>query len=152
MGSRLVTDAAVLAHLADREAIRDLVHAYALAVDHREWEKVRACFTPDAACDFSWFRGDLDTVLGHIERGLAQFETTMHLLGTHLATVTGDVATAETYAVCHHRLRPTAGGAADRIVGMRYLDSLVRTSDGWRIRRRDVTVDWQRLDPVVSPP
>jgi hypothetical protein len=86
-------------------------------------------------------------VLGHIERGLAQFETTMHLLGTHLADVAGDTATAETYAVCHHRLR-REGGLADRVVGMRYLDVLVRTPAGWRIRRRDVTVDWQRLDPV----
>ena len=142
-------DREALAYLADREAIRDLVHRYAVGVDRRDWATVRACFTADAACDYAWFRGDLDTVLGHIERGLAQFQTTMHLLGTHLAEVTGDAASAETYAVCHHRLaRPQ--GLADRIVGMRYLDGLVRTALGWRIARRDVVVAWQRLDPVPA--
>ena len=142
-------DRATLAYLADREAIRDLVQGYAVAVDRKDWTRVRACFTPDAVCDYAWFKGDLDTVLGHIERGLAQFQTTMHLLGNHLAQVTGDTATAETYAVCHHRLQ-TPTGPADRIVGMRYLDGLVRTPEGWRIRRRDIVVDWQRLDPVLA--
>ena len=142
-------DGATLAYLADREAIRALVQGYAVAVDRKDWARVRACFTADAVCDYAWFRGDLDTVLAHIERGLAQFQTTMHLLGNHLAEIAGDTATAETYAVCHHRLQ-APNGLADRIVGMRYLDGLVRTPDGWRVRRRDVVVDWQRLDPVAT--
>jgi len=143
-------DAALARWLADRAAIRDVVMAYATAIDRRDWPGVRACFTADAACDYAWFRGDLDTVLAAIERGVSQFESTMHLLGNHLAEIAGDTATAETYALCHHRLR-TADGTTDRSVGMRYLDGLVRTPAGWRIRRRDVVVDWQRVDPVTAP-
>jgi hypothetical protein len=30
---------------------------------------------------------------------------------------------------------------------MRYLDELVRTTDGWRIRRRHATVEWQQAEP-----
>lgn len=145
-----VDDAATLRWVADRHAIQALVHAYAAAVDRKDWDRARACFTPDAACDYAWFRGDLDAVLGEIARGLAQFETTMHLIGTHLAELTGDAASAETYAVCHHRQRRD-GALVDRIVGLRYLDALVRTAEGWRITRRDVVVDWQRLDPVPAP-
>jgi len=145
-----VSDAALLAALGDREAIRTLVHAYAVAVDRKDWTRVRDCFTTDATCDYAWFRGDLASVLEGIAQGLAQFETTQHQLGTHLAEVSGDTARAETYAVCHHRLR-RPDGLADRIVGMRYLDALVRTPAGWRIARRDVVVDWERLDPVVAP-
>jgi ketosteroid isomerase-like protein len=146
-----VSDDATLARwLADRAAIRDVVHAYATAVDRKDWAAVRACFTPDATCDYMWFSGDLATVLERIEQGLAPFVSTMHLVGNHLADVTGDAATAETYTLCHHRHR-TADGFADRIVGLRYVDALVRTADGWRIRRRDVAVDWQRLDPVTAP-
>ena len=146
-----MTDEAALARwVADRSAIRDLVTRYAVAVDRKDWAAVRACFTADAACDYAWFKGDLPTVLGLIERGLARFESTMHLVGNHLAEIAGDTATAETYALCHHRLR-TPDGAVDRMVGLRYLDGLVRTADGWRIRRRDVTVDWERADPVAAP-
>ncbi len=143
-------DATLLCRLADRSAIRDLVHAYAAAVDRKDWARVRECFTPDATCDYTWFAGDVETVVGHIERGLAPFVGTMHLVGNHLAEVTGDDATAETYTLCHHRHR-TADGFADRVVGLRYVDTLVRTGDGWRIRRREVAVDWQRIDPVATP-
>ena len=142
-------DTALLRGVADRAAIRDLVTRYAVAVDTTDWPAVRACFTPDAECDYSWFKGDLDTVLGAIERGLARFESTTHLVGNHLAEVDGDDATAETYTLCHHRFR-TTDGAIDRVAALRYLDALVRTPDGWRIRRRDVVVTFERTDPVAS--
>jgi ketosteroid isomerase-like protein len=142
-------DAALARWVADRAAIRDLVTRYAVAVDAKDWPAVRACFTPDATCDDSWFEGDLDTVVGAIERGLARFESTTHLVGNHLAAVDGDHATAETYTLCHHRFR-TADGAIDRIAALRYLDALVRTPEGWRIRRRDVVVTFERADPVAS--
>lgn len=143
-------DAALVAWLADRAAIRDVMHRYAAAVDGKDWDRVRACFTPDATCDYMWFSGDLTTILGHIERGLAPLVSTTHLVGNHLAEIDGDTATAETYTLCHHRHR-TADGFADRVVGLRYVDALVRTADGWRVRRRDVAVDWQRIDPVTAP-
>ena len=68
------------------------VTRYAVAVDAKDWPAVRGCFTPDAECDYAWFKGDLDTVLDAIERGLARFESTTHLVGNHLAEVDGDVS------------------------------------------------------------
>lgn len=143
-------EAALVRRLADRAAIRDLVTEYAAAVDRKDWARVRSCFTDDATCDYAWFAGDLAAVLARIEEGLARFETTMHLVGNHLAEVGEDAASAETYAVCHHRLR-TGTARVDRTVGLRYLDGLVRTTGGWRIRRRDVVVVWERTDPVATP-
>ena len=35
------------------EEIRDLVHRYALAIDSRDWEGYRACFTDAIELDFS---------------------------------------------------------------------------------------------------
>ena len=138
-------DAALTRWVADRTAIRDLVTRYAVAVDAKDWPAVRACFTADAACDYFWFKGDLDTVLGAIERGLARFESTTHLVGNHLAEVDGDDATAETYTLCHHRFR-TNETAIDRIAALRYLDALVRTPDGWRSRELVEELAWDRKD------
>jgi ketosteroid isomerase-like protein len=142
-------DAALGRWVADRMEIRDLVTRYAVAVDRKDWAAVRACFTDDATCDYAWFQGDVTTVLELIERGLSRFESTMHLVGNHLAEVDGDAASAETYTLCHHRFRAPEG-AIDRIAALRYLDGLVRTPQGWRIRRRDVAVDWERADPVEA--
>jgi ketosteroid isomerase-like protein len=136
-------DTARLAMLLDRHAIRDLVTRYACAVDRRDFDAVAACFTPDAETDYTYFRGPIAVVLEKIRAGVNGFAMTMHVLGNHLAEVRGDEATSETYAVCYHR-RPGVPDGAQLVVAMRYLDELVRTTDGWRIRRRHATVEWQQ--------
>ena len=135
-----------LAYLSDRQAIHDLVTRYACAVDRRDFEAVAACFTPDADTDYSYFKGPIREVLEKIRAGVNGFAMTMHVLGNHLATVHGDAATSETYAVCYHR-RPGVPDGAQLVVAMRYLDDLVRTPEGWRIRRRHATGDWQQSEP-----
>ena len=136
-----------LAELADRQAIRDLVTRYACAVDRRDFETVAGCFTPDAETDYTYFAGPISQVLEKIRAGVSGFAMTMHVLGNHLAEVRGDTATSETYAVCYHR-RPGVPDGAQLVVAMRYLDDLVRTSAGWRIRHRHATVEWQQLEPA----
>jgi ketosteroid isomerase-like protein len=135
-----------LAYLGDRQAIRDLVTRYACAVDRRDFDAVGACFTPDAETDYTYFKGPIGEVLEKIRAGVGGFAMTMHVLGNHLAEVHGDSATSETYAVCYHR-RPGVPDGAQLVVAMRYLDDLVRTPEGWRIRRRRATVEWQQNEP-----
>jgi ketosteroid isomerase-like protein len=139
-----VSDA--LAELVDRQAIRDLVTRYACAVDRRDFDTVAACFTDDAETDYTFFAGPITEVLQKIRAGVSGFAMTMHVLGNHLAELRGNSATSETYAVCYHR-RPGVPDGAQLVVAMRYLDDLVRTSSGWRIRRRRATVEWQQLEP-----
>jgi ketosteroid isomerase-like protein len=132
--------------LVDRQAIRDLVTRYACAVDRRDFDAVAACFTPDAEADYTYFKGPIGVVLEKIRAGVGGFAMTMHVVGNHLAEVHGDEAASETYAICHHR-RPGASDGVDLVVAMRYLDELVRTTEGWRIRRRRATVEWQHREP-----
>jgi ketosteroid isomerase-like protein len=139
-------EAPTLALLLDRQAIRDLVTRYACAVDRRDFETVAACFTPDAETDYTFFKGPIAEVLEKIRAGVGGFAMTMHVLGNHLAEVRGDTATSETYAVCYHR-RPGVADGAQLVVAMRYLDDLVRTPAGWRIKRRHATVEWQQSGP-----
>lgn len=129
------------AELVDREEIRALVVRYAHAVDHRAWEEVAACFTPDATADYAWFSGPLAELLPKIRAGLEGFDATMHFVGNHLAELRGDEASAETYALCVHR-GVRSGTVREVTVALRYLDRLARTAAGWRIARRDVAVDF----------
>ena len=135
-----------LAYLGDRQAIRDLVTRYACAIDRRDFDAVGACFTPDAETDYTYFKGPIGEVLEKIRAGVGGFAMTMHVLGNHLAEVHGDAATSETYAVCYHRRAGVPDGA-QLVVAMRYLDDLVRTPEGWRIRQRRATVEWQQREP-----
>ncbi|HLK11283.1 MAG TPA: nuclear transport factor 2 family protein [Candidatus Binatia bacterium] len=137
---------AELRFLLDRAAIHDLLVAYARAVDGRDWEGVAACFTPDAECDYHFFRGTTAEVVALIRDGLGRFESTMHFLGNQWIALDGDRAQVETYAIAYHR---RAG--RDLTVAMRYHDGVVRRGDGWRIARRRLEVVWQR-DDAVGPP
>jgi ketosteroid isomerase-like protein len=139
-------DAQVLAQLADRDAIRDVVHAYARAVDAKDLAGVAACFTADCAYEGSLGRGTIAEALATLRTAMERYTVTMHFLGTHAATVDGDAARAETYAVAHHVRRD--GGRL--VVGVRYQDRLVRTPDGWRIAARAVRTDWRSEDRSVS--
>src|SRR5262249_43230044 len=94
---------ALVARLADRAAIQDLLTTYFLAIDRRDWDGVRACFTETAQLDYVAFRGDTAHAVSCIERGLARFEATMHFGGNVLIALDGDRATSDCYAVCYHR-------------------------------------------------
>jgi ketosteroid isomerase-like protein len=144
----MAADSSSLALLLDRQAIRDLVTRYACAVDRRDFDGVAACFTPDADTDYTYFKGPIAEVLEKIRAGVGGFAMTMHVLGNHLAEVHGDEASSETYAVCYHR-RPGVADGAQLVVAMRYLDHLVRTPGGWRIKRRHATVEWQQSGPPL---
>lgn len=133
-----------VALLADRVAIHDVVLRYAQGVDRRDWEQVAACFAPEAECDYGdFFRGRVDGLVAALAATLPRFDWTLHVLGNHYVTLDGDTAQTETYAVCHHR-----HGDESVEVGMRYLDTLVRTPDGWRIAARRAPFVWQRRAPL----
>jgi hypothetical protein len=138
--------------LVDRAAIQDLVTRYFLACDRRDFDTVTACFTDDAELDYGVFAGDRTHVVDCISRGLSFFLHTMHFGGNILVELDGaDAARCESYAVCYHRVA-SGDGFVDRVCALHYRDALVRRDGAWRIRRRDVTFVWERLDPVTLPP
>jgi hypothetical protein len=142
---------ALVQRLADRAAIHDLVIGYFLAIDRRDWDAVRACFADDADLDYAVFRGDPAHAIACMQRGLTQFEQTMHFGGNVVAHVEGDAARAECYAVCYHRLQ-VEGVPHDRTSALHYRDALVRTAAGWRIAERRVRFVWERFERSSEPP
>jgi 3-phenylpropionate/cinnamic acid dioxygenase small subunit len=138
-----VSDAAI----ADRLAISDVLIRYATALDTRNWDLFRTCFTDDCVCDYD--------PVGPRE-GYADFEAlargyveplaaTQHLVTNHVIEISGDTATARSYA---HAMHVSATGAQFVIAGA-YEDELVRTSDGWRIRHRKFPISWWSGDPAA---
>ncbi|MGH7894780.1 MAG: nuclear transport factor 2 family protein [Candidatus Binatia bacterium] len=133
--------------LLDALAVRDVVQTYALGVDRRDLGLVARCFTPDCEYRGSLGHGTIATALASLRAALPRYERTMHFMGTQRVAVDGDGAHAETCCVAYH-VRPDGRHFT---VGVRYLDDLARTPDGWRIRRRVVQTDWTREDGPTSP-
>jgi ketosteroid isomerase-like protein len=126
---------------------------YARGVDRKDFALVASCFTEDAQVAYgSVYTGDRAGLLAFLGEVLPAFRATMHFLGNHAAEIRGDVASAETYALAHHVLAAPGKERDLMVVAVRYLDELVRDGDVWRIRRRVVPFEWQRLDQGVVAP
>ena len=119
----------------DVTAISELLVRYATAVDTRDWELFRRCFTADALTDYGevgkW--NDSEEIAGFMEQVHVGFGPTNHMLSNISVRVDGDEATSTAYV---HAVLTFADdpGWIDCVGG--YEDRLVRTPDGWRISNR----------------
>lgn len=121
--------------LLDRAEIHDLMASYALGVDQRDYDRVRACFAPGFRAEYGdhEFR-DLEPLMEYIS-GVEHFLSTTHFYGTQLIEVDGDEAGMRTAAIISHRDRPD-GEPEWAIAGRRYTDRLARHEGRWLFAER----------------
>jgi hypothetical protein len=128
----------------DADDLRNLLQRYARAADERDLDGLAALFHPEAVIEGT--RGEqtvgawLDTM-----RAPRSFPTSMHLLGDPIVDVAdgAERGTLDTYAVVY-QLGDADTGQSDLTLGIRYVDDVVRTSDGWVIRHRRAQTLWMR--------
>ena len=121
--------------LLDRAEIHDLMASYALGVDLRDYDRVRACFAPGFRAVYGdhEFR-DLEPLIEYIS-GVEHFVSTLHFMGSQLIEVDGDEAGMRSAAIISQR-DPPDGDPEWAIAGRRYTDRLVRHEGRWRIAER----------------
>lgn len=145
--------------LLDRAAVRDVILRYAAAVDRRDFDGLRSCFTPDVEGEFGGeWRSGRDALIEFIS-GVAYFHTTMHMMGNAFVEISGDRASLQSYAMLtHHGTREDGKEWQFNVSNGRYCEGLVRTGKGWRIRERGAEPAWapkgtaaaQSPDPAVA--
>ena len=145
------------AEWSDREALADLMAAYAHAVDRRQIDDIVALFTDTGR--LAIYDGQPGSAPPRTERFgrpaiatamavLDRFDTTTHFLGQQQVSIEGDRAHGETYCLAHH----LSGAPPDRtvmVMSIRYLDQFARTPEGWRISERVLAVDWTETRRVA---
>jgi len=145
MPSVLVVDGSV----ADRLAVSDLLDDYARGVDTKDWALVASVFAEGATLDYSAFggpSGPAAEVLAWIASSVENFPLTQHHISNRRIRVNGDTATctAELFAPM------TMANMKMLFTGGRYVDSFVRTSDGWRITERACENGWMGTGPDIT--
>lgn len=126
--------------LADREAIKEVRHRFALALDTRDWTVFDSLFTDAVDVDLPAFgaahrsmpKAELVDLFRHTFRRPAAENPTQQLYGNFLIDIAGDAATCRSYLVGHHVL-PGFSGGEEVTLRAQYLDHLTRTTDGWKI-------------------
>jgi hypothetical protein len=123
--------------LSDRLEIQDLITAYSYAIDFHRFDDLDAIFTPDATLDFTatgGVAGPLPEIKAWLASVLVHFGGHQHLVATSAVQLDGDAATAKT--LCHNPMWFADPAQPPLFVGLWYLDSFVRTADGWRMSSR----------------
>ncbi|MCB2076198.1 MAG: nuclear transport factor 2 family protein [Novosphingobium sp.] len=134
--------------LLDEAAIKKMHIRYCRGIDRMDWDLIRSCYHPDAIDDHGEFVGGIDAFIEYCKAGCPTFLSTTHMTGNQLVEVDGDTAWGEHYARAFHRIRDEDGQLKDLVVNTRYVDVYERRDGEWRILRRKVVVDTDRVDPV----
>jgi hypothetical protein len=144
--------------LDDKDAIRDLIAAYAHAIDRRRWAMMEQLFHPDATFAFGPIQGGWRDFVGQAQDVIDNCVATHHQLGQVLIAPDGpDAALAETYMTAMHivpagyplaTVFPDCGRDYSAVIAGRYVDRLVRHGGGWRIMQRTGIYDWREFREI----
>lgn len=133
-----------------RDAVRDVILSYALAIDSRDFPRVAACFADDAQATYAGVEvpHGRDAICAWLEANVT-FVASTHLLAPPLIEVRGDRADAITPAVAF-LLEEEGGRLQLRTRGLRYTDTLERRDGSWQIVRRVHEAFWAALQPAAQ--
>jgi SnoaL-like domain len=125
--------------ISDHIEITQLLYRYGRAIDTRDFALLATVFTPDAAIHYNVFRGvslPFPQMVDWLRQALQIFRVTQHAMSNPMIDLADDSARATTYVSAAHLQVKLDGGHAYALQHGLYVDALVRTERGWRIRER----------------
>jgi hypothetical protein len=138
MSAEVATDR----YASDRYQIEDLAKRYAHGIDARNWAQVDSCFAVDAQVHGTQFSGPYPEYMGSLRGAVESFGTTMHFFGNQLTEFNDAGAHVTTYGIAYHLANVNPG--SDFVIGVRYIDDVVRSDNGWIIQARVVQGIWRQ--------
>ena len=129
----------------DRIALMDVMLRYAAGVDERDMVMYRSCFTDDVeVVGFgpTTVHGG-DAWRDYVVKALERFGPTQHMLGPQLATINGDTAVCRTDVQAHHYMKDDP--RTTLTLWATYKGNMVRTKDGWKIKRHELVSRGTRI-------
>jgi hypothetical protein len=141
----------VMRWLCDLEELRRLTQRYARAIDARDIDAVAALFDPQGSVDGARGGTTVPVYLDGLRTGERVFASSMHVLGDPLIKLEqgADAGRMDTYAVVY-QLRPAGAPESELVLGIRYLDDVVRLGGGWVIHHRRAVTLWTRSSAPAS--
>ena len=140
--------------LEDRAEIEDLVLKYFLAADDDDWETLGWTFAGDGSFSAGAFPGgsDRESVVKFIQADRQNMGVTVHTQNTTLVTF-DDADHAHGVVGAHLEL---ARGGTTVYGAVRYYDTYERTSDGWKIKSREMAIihvgPWAEVGTSLTAP
>ena len=133
--------------LSDRLEIDDLLTTYTMAIDQGDWDALDRVFTPDAHIDYSATggkAGPFPEVKAWLAETLPMFSGMQHFITQKKVDLDGDTARVRAYFLNPMVMDQADGRKWQMDIGGAYVHDLVRTPDGWRSRRLEEELLWDR--------
>lgn len=133
--------------VSDLLEIETILTRYCTAIDTKQYDMLDLLFTTEATLDYTsaqGIRGTLQEAKAWLEKVLAQFPMTQHLVGNFIITVEGDRASSRCSFFNPMGLAVQEGKERQKVLffGGYYNDTLVRTENGWKISERVEELTW----------
>jgi hypothetical protein len=155
-----------IAEMLDRQQITNVIYRYCRAADRLDVELFKATFWDDGGFDGGPSDGRAMEIIPPLFEGVVRdmWAVSQHSVSNILIEFEGERAFVETYLTAFHMSHPThvsraallgeqnalaAGFKDDDVVefifGGRYIDVFERRDGEWRISKRKIVPDWNRV-------
>jgi len=133
--------------LADRLAIREVIHDWTTFRDAGDWERFRRVWHPGARMMATWFQGPAERFVEVSREGFDKGVNILHFLGGTSIDVAHARAIAQTRMTISQRAA-VDGVVCDVVCTGRFYDFFERRDGTWGIVLRQPIYEKDRLDPV----
>ena len=136
--------------LLDEAAIHRVLVQYCRGVDRGDEALIRDVYWPDATDDHGVYKGSGQAFAGYVVKALNNFAlATQHAMQQVTIELRDTNAFVESYVLARHKLRRD-GVLTLETFGGRHVDRFEKRSGEWRIKHRQVVVDWSKIEPIAA--
>jgi len=129
--------------IVSRQAIHELLMAYARGVDRADAELLESIFHPDAKVVSGLIDGSgSEFAQGIVRHVVKRLDRCFHAITNEWVQVRGDKAIGESYVIAI-----TTAGQTDGMVAARYINEFERRDGVWKILHHTVVMDWSSTRP-----
>jgi hypothetical protein len=133
--------------LLDQLEIATVIQNWALWRDSADWDKLRTTVHPDATMTATWFHGRFDEFIEASRASWRKNARSQHALGGTTIELNRTRAIAQTRLTLTVRA-PLNGTAAEVTCHGRFFDRVEKRDGVWRIVRRSVIYEMDRIDAL----
>jgi hypothetical protein len=133
--------------MADREAIVEVVHNWALWRDAGDWERFRTVWHDDGWMTATWFQGPAAEFIKVSQAGFDKGVSILHFLGGSSVDLKGGRAVAQTKMTISQR-GDVDKVTVDVVCTGRFFDFFEKRNQAWKIVRRQPIYEKDRMDPL----
>ena len=132
----------------DELAIRKVIENWVLWRDAGDWHRFATVWHPEGEMWATWFQGSAQKFIDVSREGFERGVSILHFLGGFTCDIDGHRAIAQTKMTISQRA-PVHGVLVDVLCTGRFYDFFEKRGGQWRIVRRRLIYEKDRMDPVT---